>query len=222
LAVLASEGRAVVVLDQSNPLKYQAIPAEMELAPRTKKSDFGDEMPTAEGRTAFIEDISHPALRGLKDKDFFTWGPDLPAAQAGQPKVAESAHLVFRNAYVKPTRGGKSLIQCGPRLEYSALVEVPVGRGVMYLCQLDLGSKLAVNPVAEHVLVNLIRCGAAYKLEHAEVTAVIGDEQLGKAVDGVCQGRGCPRCHQGRQSENRPCLRHTGQLETVGREPRCA
>jgi beta-galactosidase len=185
LAVLASEGRAVVVLDQSNPLKYQAIPAEMELAPRTKKSDFGDEMPTAEGRTAFIEDISHPALRGLKDKDFFTWGPDLPAAQAGQPKVAESAHLVFRNAYVKPTRGGKSLIQCGPRLEYSALVEVPVGRGVMYLCQLDLGSKLAVNPVAEHVLVNLIRCGAAYKLEHAEVTAVIGDEQLGKAVDAI-------------------------------------
>ena len=185
LAVLAFDGRAVVVLDQSYPLKYQAIPAEMELAPRTKKSDFGDEMPTAEGRTAFIEDSSHPALRGLKDKDFFTWGPDLPVAQAGQPKATQSAHLVFRCAYVKPTRGGKSLVQCGPRLEYSALVEVPVGRGVMYLCQLDLGGKLAVNPVAQHVLVNLIRCGAAYKLEHAEVSAVIADEQLGKAVDAI-------------------------------------
>ena len=55
----------------------------------------------------------------------------------------------------------------------------------MYLSQLDVGSKLAMNPVAQHLLVNLIRCGAAYKLEHAEVTAVIGDEPLGKAVDAI-------------------------------------
>ncbi|MGO8700813.1 MAG: glycoside hydrolase family 2 TIM barrel-domain containing protein [Limisphaerales bacterium] len=178
LAVCASQGRAVIVLDQSHPLKYQAIPAEMELAPQTKKNEFGAEVPAAEGRTAFIEDTSHPALRGLMDKDFFTWGPDLSEAQAG-------AHRVFRNAYVKPTRGGKSLIQCGPRLEYSALVEVPVGQGVMYLCQLDLGNKLAVNPVARHLLLNLMACAAAYKLEHAEVAAVIGDEQLGKAVDAI-------------------------------------
>ncbi|MCX6906021.1 MAG: hypothetical protein NTW03_21590, partial [Verrucomicrobia bacterium] len=177
LAVCASQGRAVVVLDQTNPLKYQAIPAEMELAPRAKKNDFGAEIPTAEGRTAFIEDTSHPALRGLKDKDFFTWGPDLPVGPAG--------HLVFRNAYVKPTRGGKSLVQCGPRLEYSALVEVPVGQGVIYLSQLDLGARLAVNPVAQHILLNLIRCGAAYKLEFGNVAAVIEDGPLGKAVDTI-------------------------------------
>ncbi|MCF7733087.1 MAG: hypothetical protein K9N23_15465, partial [Akkermansiaceae bacterium] len=170
LAVLASEGRAVVVLDQANPLKYQAIPAEMELAPRLTKNDFGTEIPTAEGRSAFIEDTSHPALRGLKDKDFFTWGPD---------------HLVFRNAYLKPTRGGKSLVQCGPRLQYSALVEVPVGDGVMYLAQLDLGGKLAVNPVAQSLLLNLIRCGAAYKLEFANVAAVIDDQQLDKAAEAI-------------------------------------
>ena len=170
LAVLASEGRAVIVLDQTNPLKYQAIPAEMELAPRTKQSDFGSEIPTAEGRTAFLEDAAHAALRGLKDKDFFTWGPD---------------QLVFRSAYIKPTRGGKSLVQCGPRLEYSALVEVPVGKGVMYLSQLDLGGKLAVNPVAQHVLLNLVRSGAAYKLEHANVAAVMDDDQLDKAVEAI-------------------------------------
>ena len=46
---------------------------------------------------------------------------------------------MYRNAYVKPTRGGKSLVQVGPRLDYSALVEVPVGKGVMYLSQLDIG-----------------------------------------------------------------------------------
>jgi hypothetical protein len=170
LAVLASEGRAVVVLDQAHPLKYQAIPAELELAPLTKKNEFGTRVPAAEGRTAFIEDTSHPALRGLKDKDFFTWGPGT---------------LVFRNAYLKPARGGKSLLQCGPRLEYSALVEIPVGAGVMYLSQLDLGSKLAATPVAQHLLLNLIRCGAAYKLEYAAVATALADEQLGKAVDAI-------------------------------------
>jgi beta-galactosidase len=170
LAVLASEGRAVVVLDQTHPLKYQAIPTEMDLAPRVKKNDFGMEIPTAEGRTAFLEDTSHPALRGLQDKDFFTWGPD---------------HLVYRNVYVKPTRGGKSLVQCGPRLQYSALIEVPVGQGVLYLSQLDAGAKLAVNPVAQQLLLNLIRCGAAYRQEHANVAAVIEDGPLGKAVDAI-------------------------------------
>ncbi len=90
------------------------FPPRCKLAPRTKKSDFGEEIPAADGCTAFIEDSSHPAFEGLQNKDFFTWGPD---------------HLVFRNAYLKPTRGAKSLVQCGPRLEYSALVEVPSARG---------------------------------------------------------------------------------------------
>jgi len=170
LAAYASKGRSVIVLDQAHPLKYQAIPGDIELAPRTKKNEFGTEVPTAEGRTAFIEDTSHPALKGLKDKDFFTWGP---------------GHLVFRNAYVKPTRGGKSLVQCGPRLEYSALVEVSVGQGIMVLCQLDMGDKLAQNPVAQQVLLNLIRTGQNYRLEYAQVAAVVTDNNLENAIEAI-------------------------------------
>ena len=170
LAAWASAGRAVVVLDQSHPLKYQALPAEMDLAPRSKRSDFGDEVPLAEGRTAFIEDASHPALAGLKDKDFFTWGPD---------------HIVYRNAYVKPTRGGKSLVQVGPRLEHSALVEVPVGKGILYLSQLGIGGKLADNATAQHVLANLVKHAATYKQEFSGVAAVVQDEQVAKAIDAI-------------------------------------
>jgi len=170
LAVCASQGRSVIVLDQTNPLKYQAIPAEIKLAPRTKRSDFGQEIPAADGCTAFIEDASHPVFRGLANKDFFTWGPD---------------HQVFRNAYLKPTRGAKSLVQCGPRLEFSALVEMPIGKGVMYLSQLEVGAKLGTNPVAEQLLVNLICAGMAYRLEFADVAAVIADPRLQKAVDAI-------------------------------------
>ncbi len=170
LAAYASLGHAVVVLDQIHPLKYQAIPADIELAPWSRKNDFGTEVPTAEGCTAFIEDTSHPALLGLEDKDFFTWG---------------QGHRVFHDAYVKPTRGGKSLVQCGPRLEYSALVEVPVGQGILVLCQLDMGDKLAHNSVAQQLLMNLIRTGQDYRLEYADVATVIKDDSLAKAIEAV-------------------------------------
>ena len=170
LSVLASEGRSIVVLDQTHPLKYGAIPAQLELAPATRKDDFGNSIPASDGHTAFLEDTTHPALTGLLDKDFFTWGP-------GQ--------RVFRNAYLKPTRGAKSLLQCGPRLEYSALVEIPVGQGVLYLSQLDFQGQLTGNPVAKHLLMNLIQTAAHYQIESADVSALITDAPLAYAVDAI-------------------------------------
>jgi beta-galactosidase len=170
LAAFASTGRAVIVLDQTNALKYQALPAEMEPAERTRRNDFGMEVPAADGKTAFIEDSSHPALKGLLDKDFFTWPGD---------------HWVYRNAYVKPVRGGKSLIQVGPRLTNSALVEVPVGKGVLYLCQLAIGAKLDQSAVAQTLLANLVEHARDYRQEVANVSAVIDNEQLGKAMDAI-------------------------------------
>ena len=169
-AVLAEAGRAVVVLDQAHPLRYQAVPAEMELAPRSRRNDFGDEVPTAHGKTAFLEDASHPALAGLRDKDFFTWGP-------GQ--------WVCRNVYAKPTRGAKSLVQTGPRLAHSALAEVPVGDGVMLLCQLAVGDKLGTHAVAGHLLANLLRYAADYRLEYAEVASLIEEPGLASAVEAM-------------------------------------
>ncbi|MBN1362202.1 MAG: hypothetical protein JW993_16520 [Sedimentisphaerales bacterium] len=170
LAGFASRGNAVIVLDQTNVLKYQALPAEMELAQRTRRDSFDMEVPAADGKTAFIEDTSHPIFTGLRDKDFFTWPGD---------------HWVYRNAYVKPTRGGKSLLQVGPRLANSALVEVPVDKGVMYLCQLVMGRKLHQSAVAQTLLVNLVEHARHYRQEIAQVAAVIADEQLGKVMDAI-------------------------------------
>jgi hypothetical protein len=160
----------VVVLDQTWPLKYQAIPAEMELAQTTARSDFGQEVPMSAGRTAFIEDASHPALAGLADRDFFTWPGD---------------HVVYRNPYVKPTRGAKSLVQVGPRLVQSALAEVPVGKGVMWLCQMAMGQKLGQSAAAQHLLVNLVSAALTYRQESSPVSAVVDDEQLRKTLDAM-------------------------------------
>jgi hypothetical protein len=96
LVAYAATGGRVVVLEQENPLRYQGLnPAEIEVEHNI-------------GRVAFSEDLTHPILRGLKDKDFFTWEP---------------GEIVYRNAYVKPQRGAKSLLQCNESLTNSALVE---------------------------------------------------------------------------------------------------
>jgi beta-galactosidase len=92
---------------------------------------------------------------------------------------------VYRNAYVKPTRGGKSLMQVGSRLLNTALVEAPAGKGVMVLCQLDFGGKLDDSAVAQTLLANLVAYGGKYKQEIANVSAVIVDAQLGKAMDAI-------------------------------------
>ena len=158
LAAFASEGRTVIVLEQKNPLKYTALPAEMEPA-------------VNEGRTAFAEDMDHPVFAGLKQKDFFTWGGD---------------EVVYRNAYQKPTRGGKSLVQCDMRLADTALAEIPTGTGLLLVSQLLIGEKLNTNATAQQLLINLLAYGAQYKLTYRPVVAVVGDATLlGKTLDAI-------------------------------------
>ncbi|MCC6445344.1 MAG: hypothetical protein IT210_18030 [Armatimonadetes bacterium] len=158
LAAYASAGRRVIILEQKNPLRYQALPAEMEATP-------------AEGRTAFGEDMGHPVLKGLRQKDFFTWGPD---------------GVVYRNAYLKPARGGKSLVQCHTRLQNTALAEIPAGQGLLLLSPLAIGEKLAANAPARQLLVNMISYAAQYRLEYREAAAAAGDDpELVKAMDAV-------------------------------------
>jgi hypothetical protein len=162
LAAYAASGRTVLVLEQKYPLRYQGLPGEAETA-------------INEGRTAFAEDLGHPALQGLEQKDFFTWGED---------------EVVYRNAYLKPTRGGKSLIECDNLLQNSALIEMPADKGLLLLSQLALEEKLPTNAVAQQLLTNLLAYGAAYRLTYRPVAFVPSAEAppsalLQKALDGV-------------------------------------
>jgi beta-galactosidase len=166
LAAWASEGRTVLVLDQKHPLRFQALTAEISTL-----SNTATEATETNGNFAFPEDLGHPAMRELRERDFRGWG------QNGQ---------VYRNAYRKPARGARSLVQVGPRLEQSALIEVPTGRGLMLLSQLDLGSKLGTNAVAQQLMGNLLSYAASYKQEFRPVALVSGGEaQLTKAADAV-------------------------------------
>lgn len=159
LAAFALSGKRVIVLEQDHPLHYQAIqPAEVEAARN-------------QGCTAFLKDATHPAVRGLEHKDFFTWNPD---------------EAVYRNAYVKPTRNARSIIQCHEQLAYSGLIEVPVGSGLMLLCQLRVGETLPANAVAQRLLLNLLDHAATYRLVfQPAVAAVDGAPELARALERI-------------------------------------
>jgi hypothetical protein len=156
-AAYAVDGGRVIVLEQAHPLRYQAIaPAEMETA-------------TNEGRIAFGEDFSHPILRGLADKDFFTWEP---------------GEVVWRNAYRKPERGAKSLVQCNESLVNSALAVERVGKGVLVLSQLLVEEKIALNAVPQQLLTNMLDFAAGYRLEFDPVSACV-DPPLAAILDQI-------------------------------------
>ncbi len=170
LAAYAASGRSVVVLDQANPLKYQALTAQLDTAPPSR-GDFGQQQPTGNGSIGFPEDLNHPLMRGLRAGDFQGWGND---------------NLVYRNAYLKPGSGARSLLQVGPRLGNTALVEVPTGKGVMLLCQLTVGENVGNNAVAQQLLANLLSYGMTYKQEFRPVALVSGgNDQLVKAADAI-------------------------------------
>jgi beta-galactosidase len=132
---LAAAGGRILVLDQDNPLHYQAIPADLAVTPHS-------------GRIAFPENAEHPAFRDLAASDFFCWSGD---------------HVVYRKAYKKATHGARSLLQCDEELSCSALSECPVGRGVLMLAQLDFGAKLATDPVAQRLFDNLFSYTSRYE-----------------------------------------------------------
>ncbi len=157
LAAFASGGRRVIVLEQGNPLKFQALPAEMESTP-------------GEGRIGFIEDATSPVLSGLRDKDFFTFGP---------------SGVLYRQPYLKPTRGAKSLLQVDERLSKTALVQVPVGSGLMLLSQVEIAQNLGSNVVAQKLLRNLLGYAATYKQQFRSVAALVSDPALQHALDGI-------------------------------------
>ncbi len=154
----ALEGRRVIVLDQAHPLRYQAIPADVS------PTDYV-------GRFGFSEDLSHPVFRGLEQADFFTWGND---------------HVLYRNAYRKGSKGGRSLLQCDDRLSCTALVESPVGDGLLVLSQLAIGERLESLGVAQAVFNNLLNYAADYvPVRKATYAAIEPDRPEARLLDSL-------------------------------------
>jgi beta-galactosidase len=152
------DGRVVIALDQKNPLKFQALPGQMSTD-------------TNHGCLGFPEELTSPVFAGLKASDCYCWGPD---------------DYLYRDAYVKPVSGGKSLLQCDTQLQDTALVQMQAGPGLLLLSQLLIGEKLGTNPVAQQLLLNMVGYGDNYHLVY--LPAVVdgaSNPPLMKAIDAI-------------------------------------
>ena len=112
------------------------------------RADYPEALPVTlrlTGRNAslnFTFRPDHPALRGIAKEDLSLWYPN---------------HVTGFGYFDKPASGGvKTLVEAGgPKgLIYSALVEIPYGKGTVYATRLDL--KPEENPVAAQLLRNLL------------------------------------------------------------------
>lgn len=134
IVAFAVGGGRAVVLEQKFPLGGSGLPTLINSSTRC-------------GGYAFPQALGTPVFRDLGREDLIDWAGDHPTYQA---------------VYWKPTSGGRSLAQAGDALQFSPLVEVGCGSGVMILCQLRVGAKLGLDPAADILFRNLLTTNDMY------------------------------------------------------------
>jgi hypothetical protein len=131
----AVTGGRVICLEQQTPPAGAALPAPIRPTQRF-------------GGYAHPAALGTPVFQDLGSEDLIDWAGDHPTYQA---------------VYQKPAQGARSLASAGTSLEFSPLIEVPCGDGVIVLCQLRVGAKLGVDPAADVLLRNLLNVYGDYR-----------------------------------------------------------
>jgi hypothetical protein len=135
LLSFAVTGGRVVCLEQEVPPAGAALPAPIRPTQRF-------------GGYAHPAALGTPGFRDLGQDDLIDWAGD---------------HPTYKVVYQKPSQGARSLASAGSALEFSPLIEVPCGDGVIVLCQLRVGAKLGIDPAADVLLRNLINVYGSYR-----------------------------------------------------------
>ncbi|MFW6107437.1 MAG: glycosyl hydrolase 2 galactose-binding domain-containing protein [bacterium] len=150
LLAFAAGGGRVICLEQENPVGGANLPAPVRTTQRF-------------GGYAHPQALGTPVFEDLGKDDLIDWASD---------------HPTYKRAYHKPSQGGRSLAECGGELQYSPLIEVPCGQGVIVLCQLRVAEKLGLEPAADILLRNLVRVYADYRPTSGVVAVTCPDDPL--------------------------------------------
>ncbi len=151
----ASSSRKILVLEQENPLHYQAVGTDLE------PSEY-------DGRIVFSQNLEHPVFKDIEQADLTCWSGN---------------HAVYKNVYEKSTKGAVSLAHCDDMLKYSALSFLPVNDGAMMLNQMLVGEKMPSDMVAQYLFDNMVNYMAAYeKIEKQTAVVADMDTPIGKMI----------------------------------------
>ena len=144
-------------------------------------------------RRSFIRAPGHPALKGLENIDFtyFRGNSDLAEAYPKAPEMPKrlcidrfpewgNDNVVTTFPFYMPQEGAcRALLDCGFGLLETPLLEYAAGKGRMIFCQTDVTSRYAYDPVAAHLVNNLLEYLAS---------AAPPDPAVGKPIDLVREG----------------------------------
>ncbi len=105
----------------------------------------------------------HPLLRGVRADDLRWWGPD---------------HLVSMAEPLRPLDGGfRTVVVSGSKagIAHAPLLELPAGDGTIVMCQLRVGERLGVEPVADLLLQNALDYLAGFEPGHSRTALYCPD-----------------------------------------------
>lgn len=134
LLKFAAAGGQAIVLEQEVPAAGSNLPTPLRAT-------------THYGGYAHPKALGTPVFRDLGELDLIDW---------------TGGHPTFKNPYDKPAGGARILAECGPKLPWTPLVQMPVGQGVIVACQLRVGAHLGTDPAADVLLRNLVEHYADY------------------------------------------------------------
>ncbi len=150
LLAFAARGGRVIVLEQDHPVAGRNLASAIETT-----HHFGG--------YAHAQALGTPLFQDMAAEDLSDWASD---------------HPTYKAVYKKPKQGARSLVECGPLLPYSALIEMPAGDGILVFCQLRVGAKLGLEPAADVLFRNMIEHYADYKPSTAVAAVYVGDNML--------------------------------------------
>ncbi|MDP3849125.1 MAG: glycoside hydrolase family 2 TIM barrel-domain containing protein [Luteolibacter sp.] len=139
-------------------------------------------------RRAFPVISSHPALAGLDAQAFRDWAGEsslVPPIDAANDQINTAPHgwrwgarHVVSSAPIEiPHRAGwRPILACEFDGAYTPLAEIPIARGVLTLCTLDLEDHASADPAAERVARAVFSAAASAKPEARQSAIYLGGD----------------------------------------------
>ena len=139
-----------------------------EQQPDANLGNFVFESPSY--REAFVRRPDSVYLRGLTDADLRDWRGSSDTRPEKIVSVEETPHyprskwkignsgMVAGNVIRKPSNGSfNTIVDCGPNLMFSALMEARKQHGLLLFCQLDVTSRYGKDPAATLLVDNILK-----------------------------------------------------------------
>lgn len=139
-----------------------------EQQPDANLGNFVFESPSY--REAFVRRPDSVYLRGLTDADLRNWRGSSDTRPEKIVSVEETSHyprskwkignsgMVAGNVIRKPSNGSfNTIVDCGPNLMFSALMEARKQHGFLLFCQLDVTSRYGKDPAATLLVDNILQ-----------------------------------------------------------------